>query len=563
MAITTNPFDSAAGITYRTVTDDSTDWSGVSNDTYFFNLDDKLPYYKDSSGTVIAVYETGGGTAFGEPWGIFDSSGNVTTYATFLDAKTASSPGDTIHMFCNVTETADVTLDVSGVRVNFNGHSYILDVDSGSTAILCDSDNTFLYNGFIVRQGSSTPDTSALYLDNSFVELHGMFIGCSNIPSSPGGSSIAIEINNCELVIGKDCLLTSTEIAIKAISESNTKEVSGFYIFEGDIEADTVSLTDINARDSRAMVENCILKNVNLIYTGQISSVLDATNSSIYDSTFIYDGSINITQAIYCNASSMYNVKGIVNSGEGTGIEIVGFIGAGTSIIDSCYGEGIGDGRNGIIVKDADKLQLINCTGFGGRVSGINSNIGIFINTSTVELINCNASVNTSGASSIGFATDVSSNAQVIGMKINSANVGAFLQSNTSSYQDFTINSNGIDVAGVILDNSDISIRNFNIASNGIGINCFSTATDCNIINSTVTTRRDSASAHGIVLRNNCSVIQSFIRVRNTSSNCLNASSAVNAFIYQNFLTGATTKINANITLDTTATEDAQGNILL
>lgn len=48
------------GITYTHITDTSADWTGVTNETYFYNLEDSLPYYKNGSGTVIALFEEAG-----------------------------------------------------------------------------------------------------------------------------------------------------------------------------------------------------------------------------------------------------------------------------------------------------------------------------------------------------------------------------------------------------------------------------------------------------------------------------------------------------------------------
>jgi len=50
------------GITYSVITDSSSDWPSVSNDVYFFDKATDLPYYKNSSGTVVKVFEEGGGT---------------------------------------------------------------------------------------------------------------------------------------------------------------------------------------------------------------------------------------------------------------------------------------------------------------------------------------------------------------------------------------------------------------------------------------------------------------------------------------------------------------------
>ena len=63
MAVTTTKLpNTITGITYSVITDSSSDWSSVSNDVYFFDKATNLPYYKNSSGTVVKVFEEGGGT---------------------------------------------------------------------------------------------------------------------------------------------------------------------------------------------------------------------------------------------------------------------------------------------------------------------------------------------------------------------------------------------------------------------------------------------------------------------------------------------------------------------
>jgi len=49
------------GITYSVITDSSSDWPSVGNDVYFFDKDTDLPYYKNTSGTVVSIFEEGGG----------------------------------------------------------------------------------------------------------------------------------------------------------------------------------------------------------------------------------------------------------------------------------------------------------------------------------------------------------------------------------------------------------------------------------------------------------------------------------------------------------------------
>lgn len=48
------------GIQYTKVTDSSADWSSVANSTYFYDIATALTYYKDSTGTVLSIYGSGG-----------------------------------------------------------------------------------------------------------------------------------------------------------------------------------------------------------------------------------------------------------------------------------------------------------------------------------------------------------------------------------------------------------------------------------------------------------------------------------------------------------------------
>ena len=64
MAITNIPLNTypEKGIDYTIITDTSADWAGVANDTYFYDLGDRLPHYKNASGTLLDAFsESGGG----------------------------------------------------------------------------------------------------------------------------------------------------------------------------------------------------------------------------------------------------------------------------------------------------------------------------------------------------------------------------------------------------------------------------------------------------------------------------------------------------------------------
>ena len=50
----------AAAINYNYTTSGSTDFTGITNNSYFYDLVTKLPYFKDSGGNVQNAFFTGG-----------------------------------------------------------------------------------------------------------------------------------------------------------------------------------------------------------------------------------------------------------------------------------------------------------------------------------------------------------------------------------------------------------------------------------------------------------------------------------------------------------------------
>jgi len=59
-----NGINQALPIKYSVITDSSSDWASVSNDVYFYDKATRLPYYKNASGTVIGIFESGGDSIY-------------------------------------------------------------------------------------------------------------------------------------------------------------------------------------------------------------------------------------------------------------------------------------------------------------------------------------------------------------------------------------------------------------------------------------------------------------------------------------------------------------------
>lgn len=89
-------------------------------------------------------------------FGISDSAGVYTYYATLTLAMAAAVSGQTIEMFADVTETGAVTITLkNGVNINGNGHTYTLDsatttnafIDGGVSVVMNMSNITLVRKG--------------------------------------------------------------------------------------------------------------------------------------------------------------------------------------------------------------------------------------------------------------------------------------------------------------------------------------------------------------------------------------------------------------------------------
>ena len=56
MAVTTITTKMSAGVNYTVTTDSSADWTSVPVSTYFYDLTDKIVYYKDSDSNIINLF---------------------------------------------------------------------------------------------------------------------------------------------------------------------------------------------------------------------------------------------------------------------------------------------------------------------------------------------------------------------------------------------------------------------------------------------------------------------------------------------------------------------------
>ena len=121
MGITTinNGINQAISIRYSAITDSSVDWTGITNSTYFYDKDTRLPYYKNSGGTVVSLFEEGGSGGSGSD--------------TFVTGGTYTSSASTITLDRNDGNSVSISgiTSGSGSDTFVTGGTY-----SGSTIVL-------------------------------------------------------------------------------------------------------------------------------------------------------------------------------------------------------------------------------------------------------------------------------------------------------------------------------------------------------------------------------------------------------------------------------------------
>jgi hypothetical protein len=128
MATGTTTMTMAAGVNYTATTDNSTDWSAVTNNTYFYDKTNKIVYYKNNSGSVIGAYDTfTGGTVTGPTdftAGLTATTISAVTYYNLpLDIYVtgATYSNNTFTFTNNTGGTFNTTFnDVTGLTVNGN-----------------------------------------------------------------------------------------------------------------------------------------------------------------------------------------------------------------------------------------------------------------------------------------------------------------------------------------------------------------------------------------------------------------------------------------------------------
>lgn len=104
-------------------------------------------------------------------WGISDSTGIYTYYSTYAAARTAAVSGQTIVLFCDITETTNSYVLKDGVNINGNGYSITFTntgqgITDNNTAVNCK-----VFNLEVKRTDSTY---YCLYIDSNSTKINGL-----------------------------------------------------------------------------------------------------------------------------------------------------------------------------------------------------------------------------------------------------------------------------------------------------------------------------------------------------------------------------------------------------
>jgi hypothetical protein len=317
-------------------------------------------------------------------WGISNASGVYTYYATLTLAMAAATAGQTIEMFADVTETANVTITMkSGVIINGNGHTYTYTNNSG---IMFSYNSTVagtfaFYNINITRTNTaSAGDQIFAFIGTSvYVSSRIDFSGCvvrytvtsGNSPVMTGDALHGFIANNLT------CITNGASTAVPGGNTGST--INNCYIectgtgngFSSGIARQSVIITQsgIGILGSGSTIYECV---INCLTSGiGIQSTNGAYNCTVTTNTgYCFDGSFLGSQTVYnCIARSTSGVcfystvaqNSEAYSATGNAIALHFNYGDGRYKFYNCFLYSAG-----AIVSNAGAISLLNCTILSG-----------------------------------------------------------------------------------------------------------------------------------------------------------------------------------------------------
>ena len=207
-----------------------------------------------------AWVEAGGGGVTTGIWGIADTSGTYTYYATDFDAMAAASSGDTIELFGNYNRVADTELVFKdGVTVQLNGYTWSKSAGTSRLIRFVTGSTQWILNGKLKGD-----DTITLYASGALCDVYGW--------------GTTIENTNKEAIYGTGGL-GSNFYGFTVIGGGTTRLLYQGSYFHCNVTCTGTGFTGENLR----RIEHCRIRGIN---NHTLVNTLDEVNFS----TIISDG---------------------------------------------------------------------------------------------------------------------------------------------------------------------------------------------------------------------------------------------------------------------------------
>ena len=488
------------GINYTVTTSGTTDWSGVTNSTYFYDFVDKLVHYKDSSGAILEIFSSSGSTSNATNF----TGGTVSGSTNFLNGLTATTISATTYY--NLPQDVYVTggtytAGTATFTNNTGGTFSISGFSTGATSTgicgIANSSGVYTYYSTLsaALTASVSGQTIELFTDitetgsvaitlKTGVNINGnghiYTLSVNDTTNAFNGTSVIMEFYNLKVVRSGRALGTSTGFALNL--DSSTVRFYGS--------------TFVNTFGTCVKTVNCYIYGLNSY--GYWEGINDTAGSTrLYDSICESTGT---SIGIYLPTGYVYNSTGkaISNSGIYCNGEIYESIGISTS------GVGI------------EGQRITNSTG---------------ISTSGTGLFGA-------GRNCVGISTS------------GVAGSGTFYSSTLISSSNYALSSSGT----VYLFNSYAESTSSPVTARA---NIYNSTVICLWNNA-------AGSCTNSFALNTHEILNSTLWVTNASAYCITGYAGSTWKYANNSFKGATTPINiTNITQGITNTSDNQGNILI
>ena len=365
--------------------------------------------------TQIQIASSGAATGI---WGISNASGVYTYYSTLTLAMASATAGQTIEMFADVTETANVTIAMkSGVNINGNGHTYTYTNNSG---IMFSFNSTVagtfaFYNINITRTNTASAGAEIFAFIGTSVYISSRidFSGCVIRYNVTSGNSIVMSGDALHgfVVNNLTCITNGGSTAVLGGNTGST--INNCYIectgtsggFSSGIAKQSIIITQSGSgiAGSGSTIYECV---INCLTSGiGVQSVNGAYNCQVTTNTgACFDGQLIGSQTVYnCIARSVSGIcfystiaqNSQAYSATGNAIALHFNYGDGRYTFYNCFLYSAG-----AIVSNAGRISLLNCTIVSGWPSAGGHAVRMS-GTTLNEIANCLIDVTSSSANCI------------------------------------------------------------------------------------------------------------------------------------------------------------------